>query len=96
MKKTLQWEYRAYGPDLEIIEGTAQATSFVNLAFTLRQQGLQVIEATQLSPDSTMGRQRLQKMKQRIQPTEQDEQPSSTIRNKLRSVIGLFRKRNDA
>jgi len=89
-----QFEYRAYDSDLKIIEGREKARSFQHLALTLRQKGLQVIEAVALNVDDTVARQRLEKMKLRVVAPETDEEdvkPRRPIRSWLSALIHLFR-----
>lgn len=87
------WEYRAYNCDHQIIEGREQANNFHHLAITLRQKGLQVMDATLVSPDQNVAEDRLIKMKRRLQPhePERSKQPWWSIRGWVSSAINLFR-----
>ena len=58
------FKYRAYDSKLEIKEGTIESASFTALALTLRQSGLQVIDATTVS--NNIAEKRLEKMKERF------------------------------
>lgn len=57
------WEYRAINQQLQIVNGTAQAQSFIQLSIDLRQRQLQVIEANQIHRDKMLANDRLQAMK---------------------------------
>ena len=89
------WEYRAYTSDRRIVEGQEQANNFQHLALTLRQKGLQVLDATLVSPDQNVAEDRLTKMKSRLQPQEELETPKWprwSIRGWISSAISLFRR----
>lgn len=62
------WQFRAIDAQLHIVNGTAQAPSFMMLSVNLRQKGLQIIEAVQIQPDQIMANNRLQAMKQMVEP----------------------------
>jgi type II secretory pathway component PulF len=63
---TKNWQYRAINRNLQIQEGILQATSFIQLAVALRQQGLQIIEAQQIGDEQLLVSTRLNMMKQRL------------------------------
>lgn len=64
------WEYRAINRHLQIVNGTAEAPSFIQLSVDLRQRQLQVIEANQIHRDKKLANERLQTMKQSINKPE--------------------------
>lgn len=63
---TKNWQYRAINSNSQIQEGVLQATSFIQLAVILRQHGLQIIEAQQISDEQLLASTRLSMMKQRL------------------------------
>lgn len=80
------WEYRAYDAELNICEGEEEARSFPELAFKLRQRGLQVLEAVKLNKDGTLAAQRLTKMRARVTIPE-DEFCAQQTEKSVRSAI---------
>jgi type II secretory pathway component PulF len=89
------WNYKAYDIDLCVVEGQTKAVDFQNLALTLRQQGLQVIEATALDPNNSLAGDRLNKMKRRIEPPDLEPEtpgPRPSIRSWVFAAISLFRR----
>ena len=89
------WEYRAYNHNLQIVKGQEKATSFQHLAITLRQKGLQVIEAQVLDANGCLAKDRLNKMKLRVIP-ESEPEPKilriHLIHHLISAVINLFRR----
>lgn len=94
------WEYRAYDAKLVVHEGKETAKSFPELAVRLRQQGLQILEATKLNKDGTLAAKRLAKMQARIDTEyecEEPEQqaPTPTIRKPFSWLIPPFLRRSN-
>lgn len=88
------WKYRAYDATNAVHEGLEQANDFPSLALKLRQKGLQILEATKLTPDNALGLSRLEQLKARVNPpppttTKTDE---GRIRRLVNRLIHLFRR----
>lgn len=70
------WKYKAFNDQKMIVEDVAVCSSFNQLAFALRQKGLQIIEATSIQRSEYESELRLKKMKVRVNT------PSPIINNK--------------
>jgi hypothetical protein len=96
------WEYKAYTADYKIVDGHTSANSFPELAVQLRQQGLQIIEATKLTKEKELALNRLQKMQHRVCPssaiyedTATTNYPTNPIRRLLSELASKFMRRRN-
>lgn len=85
------WQYRAIDAQLQISEGLAHAPSFLQLSVSLRQRGLQVIQASQVQADQVLADNRLSAMKRLLQPQPQVIRRSNTSGIVQRCMRFLFR-----
>lgn len=89
------FEYKAFNSDQQIVTGQEYANNFPHLAFTLRQKGLQVLEATTISADQGAANNALNKMKKRVAPPPIDknnDKPDRSIRSMIGALIHLLRR----
>lgn len=89
----VDWEYRAYDAEFNVCEGKEKAKNFPELAFKLRQRGLQILEAVKRDKNSTPAARRLAKMRERITPSDnefQDFQVEIKTRSAIRRLFSWF------
>lgn len=89
------FEYKAFNSDKQVVTGQEYASNFPHLALTLRQKGLQVLEATTVSADQGVANNALNKMKERVTPPpidENDDKPDRLIRSWIGALIHLLRR----
>lgn len=97
------WKYRAYDHENKIHDGIAESDNFVSLAVKIRERGLQILDAEILHPNDKLAMQRLERLKNKINSSDNKIEPTRNsndkdrIRRLLSLFISLFRrlKRND-
>lgn len=56
------WKYKAINHRLQMIDGIAQASTFLELCVKKRQDQIQILEATQIREDQLLAERRLSRM----------------------------------
>jgi hypothetical protein len=86
MKTKKYWRYRAYDVGLQIIEGIAEGSDFVDMVFELRQKGLQLLDATSIDQATYEAELRLQRWQQSLSQREQ-QYKTTKVRNPVARLI---------
>lgn len=82
---TMYWRYRAYDLHYRFVDGIGMADSFSQLAINLRQQGLQITEATSICQNDYLAEKRLANMRSKF-----DSLPVPTSPPKPTKIRRLF------
>lgn len=91
------WKYRAFDHNRVVHDGIAEADNFIALSVHLRNNGLQIIEATKIHPDDSFATKRLEKLRNAVRVPQEHEktiqpQDKGRIHRLLSSFISLFRR----